>query len=171
MAEPLPSVRVESVIPGRPDIFVRKEIDPQNGDIILHGYSDYLNELDNYFESQRRQCEAQRSKVIRKRHAYEKQEEYYRMFRTATLLCWLGANSALVMVVVNTPSISRFKPTTEGGEGLIYVGVVLWAYASVAGFQYCCTVLYALSKLWRWLSSRMRAVVRSRRLRKEKEGV
>jgi len=170
VAERLPSVWVPPVIPGRADISVRKEIDPQNGDIILHGYSDYLNELDNYFESQKRQCEAQRPKVVRNWHAHETHDEY-QMFRTATLLCWLGANSALVMAVVNTPSISRFKPTAEGGEGLIYVGVVLWAYASVAGFQYCCTVLYALSKLWGWLSSRMRAVLRSRRLRKEKEGV
>ena len=159
----LPSVQLDTLIPGRTDISVRMYVDTQNGDIILHGYTEYLNELDTYFDSQRQQCEAHRSREPSNWGAAEKQEDYFRTFRTMTLLCWLGANSALVMIVVNIPSISRFTPTAEGGKGLVYVGVVLWAYAGVTGFQYCCTVLYALSKLCAWLSGRIKAVARPSR--------
>lgn len=124
-----------------PDIEVHKEIDPQTEDLILHNYGDYVDTLDRLLETKFQRCQEKTPNEIRIRDTVTKQQDWYQTFRTVTLFLWIALNSALVMIVVNIPKVSIFRPTASGGEGLMYIGIVLWAYAA---FQYGCTILYAL---------------------------
>lgn len=140
-----------------PDIIVHKEIDSQTGDLILHNYGDYVDTLDGLLQTNLQRCQEKTPEEIRYRDATTKQYDWYQTFRTLTLFLWITLNSALVMIVVNIPKVSMFRPTASGGEGLLYIGIVLWAYAGVTGFQYWCTILYALNKLWTWIATRLKS--------------
>lgn len=150
--EALPTVKLSHGV-AIPDIDVHKEIDPQTGDLILHNYSDYVDTLDGLLATNIDKCQSKNLPEIRTRDMMTKQEDWYRTFRSLTVFLWITLNSFLVMTVINIPKISIFRPTESGGEGLLYVGSVLWAYAGVTGFQYVCTILYALQKFWTWVTS------------------
>lgn len=163
--ETLPSVRVSHGVE-IPDVDVQKEIDPQTGDLILHNFGDYVNTLDGLLDSNLDQCQEERILEMPTRDTATKQEDMYRNFRSLTVFLWLFLNSFLVMLIINIPTFSIFRPTASGGEGLLYVGSVLWAYAGITAFQYLCTVLYALQNLWTWITTGLR---RRRLVRPDKD--
>jgi len=147
----LPSVKVRDDVNIPDEVY--KEIDPQTGDLILHNFTEYITGLDGLLETNLNMCQSKSPPEIRTRDLSTMQEDWYRTFRTLTVFLWITLNSFLVLVVTNIPKVSTFRPTADGGEGLLYVGSVLWAYAGVAGFQYLCTIVYSLRKLWSWLTS------------------
>lgn len=144
-AELLPSVRTVGGYGN--DETISKVQDRATGDLIFYGYDEYLGQLDTIFDEYRAQCEVKQHSTPTPYSGHEKYEDQIREYRTRALLLWLTLNSVVVMVVVNIPSISKFTPTADGGSGLIFVGVVLWAYAGVSLFQYGCTIMYAISML------------------------
>lgn len=141
----LPSVRTVGGYGN--DEVISKVQDQATGDMIFYGCDEYLGQLDALFDDYRSQCEFKEPSTPAVRSGPDKYEDHVREYRTRALLIWLSLNSIIVMVVVNVPSISKFTPTADGGKGLIFVGMVLWAYAGLSLFQYCCTVIYAISML------------------------
>ncbi|KEF52076.1 uncharacterized protein A1O9_11702 [Exophiala aquamarina CBS 119918] len=152
--EALPIVKVNNDVV-IPDTDVYKEIDPQSGDLILHNFIDHVQILDGLLEANLDECQSRTLPETRTRDISTKQADSYRTFRTLTVFLWITLNSFLVMVVINIPKLSTFRPTASGGEGLLYIGIILWAYAGLTGFQYGCTILYAMRKSWRWVLTKL----------------
>lgn len=75
----------------------------------------------------------------------EKQEDYYKGFRSAVVLVWMFCNLALCAVVLNTGGFDRLEATDSNGDdastraqqnSVIYMTVVLWSVAALAAFRF-----------------------------------
>ncbi|KAI5288953.1 Chitin synthase, class 1, partial [Ascosphaera acerosa] len=71
----------------------------------------------------------------------DKQEDYYRGFRSAVVLVWIVCNFALGAVVLNTAGFDRIE-TSNRDETLtqnstIYMAVILWSVAGLSFFRFC----------------------------------
>ncbi|KAK0387601.1 hypothetical protein NLU13_3847 [Sarocladium strictum] len=104
-AEPLPGFLREEG-----EITLDKTSDTQ-GNLVLRGYMEYIHNLNGYHSSQEQVFETKYISDKGLPHADDKISDWHRNFRTMLLLGWLGLNSALVMIVLNIPAISRFTPT------------------------------------------------------------
>lgn len=71
--------------------------------------------------------------------ANEKQEDYYKGFRSAVVLAWMFCNLALAAVVLVTGGVQRLGTDQEGEEtrrSTIYMSVVLWSVAGLSAFRF-----------------------------------
>ena len=71
--------------------------------------------------------------------ASEKQEDYYKGFRSAVVLIWMGCNIALVAVVLSTSGDQTLRldgETEDNTKAQIYMAVVLWSVAGLSAFRF-----------------------------------
>lgn len=71
----------------------------------------------------------------------EKQEDYYKGFRSAVVLVWVFCNFALGAVVLSTAGLENFNSDknvteTENERANIYMSVVLWSVAGLSLFKF-----------------------------------
>lgn len=72
----------------------------------------------------------------------EKQEDYYKGFRSAVVLAWMFCNFTLTATVLNTAGLDRVKLQTKQTEtkqtqrATIYMAVVLWSVAGLSMFRF-----------------------------------
>lgn len=88
----------------------------------------------------------------------EKQEDYYKGFRSAVVLVWMFCNFALCAVVLSaggleTVQIGKDKPGVQ--RSTIYMGVVLWSVAGLSLFRFCGAIWFLVVRLvslscWSW---------------------
>lgn len=76
----------------------------------------------------------------------EKQEDYYKGFRSAVVLVWMFCNLALAAVVLNTGgfdriTVSKNEDVTQSQNATIYMSVVLWSVAGLSAVRF-------LGSLW-----------------------
>lgn len=67
----------------------------------------------------------------------DKQDNYYRGFRSAVVLFWMFSNLGLAAVVLNTSSgggVQVADPQTS--RSTIYMAVVLWSVAALSLFRF-----------------------------------
>lgn len=80
-------------------------------------------------------------------------EDYLRGARNSFVLLWVSSNVALTAVVVYTPALSYLEPSTDGGRGFVYVGVVLWSNLGLLALKLFATRTHYLTKrvmrVWR----------------------
>lgn len=68
----------------------------------------------------------------------EKQEDYYKGFRSAVVLVWMFLNFALAAVVLSTGGLERLqvgKGKEETQRSTVYMAVVLWSVAGLSAFK------------------------------------
>jgi chitin synthase len=71
----------------------------------------------------------------------EKQEDYYKGFRSAVVLAWVFCNFALGAVVLSTAGLENFDSAnnvndTKTQRANIYMAVVLWSVAALSFFRF-----------------------------------
>lgn len=71
----------------------------------------------------------------------EKQEDYYKGFRSAVVLAWVFCNFALGAVVLSTAGLENFDNSSDVSEqqterANIYMAVVLWSVAGLSFFRF-----------------------------------
>lgn len=90
--------------------------------------------------------------------AAEKQEDYYKGFRSSVVLVWIFCNFALAAVVLNTTGLERLtigkkstttddKSTTTDKKSTIYMAVVLWSVAGLSLFRFCGAMWFLVVRL------------------------
>lgn len=105
------------------------------------------HDLNSQYELELRSFAAKPTKVTRVVSPSDKQENYYKGFRSAVVLVWIFCNLALTAVVLNTGGFNRFKKsnatdTVESEQGIvdrqstIYMAVVLWSVAALSAFRW-----------------------------------
>lgn len=82
--------------------------------------------------------------------AEEKQEDYYKSFRSLVVLFWLVCNFALVSVVLSTSGVERLTTSTDRNtKSTIYMAVVLWSVAALSGFKFLGAMWFLVVRMFR----------------------
>jgi chitin synthase len=84
--------------------------------------------------------------------ASEKQEDYYKGFRSAVVLIWMGCNIALVAVVLSTggnSSISLDSTVDQNSKANTYMAVVLWSVAGLSAFRFLGAMWFLVVRMFR----------------------
>lgn len=86
----------------------------------------------------------------------EKQEDYYKGFRSAVVLAWMFCNMALAAVVLNTIGWSDGNDRDKGRveRSTIYMAVVLWSVAGLSAFRFVGAMWFLVVRLVSALSRR-----------------
>lgn len=79
----------------------------------------------------------------------EKQEDYYKGFRSAVVLVWMFSNLALAAVVLSTAGMDRLAPDSDSGSKrtTIYLAVVLWSVAGLSLFRFIGAMWFLVVRL------------------------
>ena len=82
--------------------------------------------------------------------AAEKQEDYYKAFRSRVVLVWLICNFALVAVVLSTAGLERISASTDDTtKSTIYMAVVLWSVAGLSAFKFIGAMWFLIVRMFR----------------------
>jgi chitin synthase len=82
--------------------------------------------------------------------AAEKQEDYYKAFRSRVVLVWLISNFALVAVVLSTAGLERISTSTDDStKSTIYMAVVLWSVAGLSAFKFIGAMWFLIVRMFR----------------------
>lgn len=80
----------------------------------------------------------------------EKQEDYYKGFRSAVVLVWIFCNFALAAVVLSAGGLDRISVNDNSSQrSTIYMAVVLWSVAGLSLFRFIGAVYYLITRLFR----------------------
>lgn len=78
----------------------------------------------------------------------EKQEDYYKGFRSAVVLAWMFCNFLLAATVLSTAGLDRVNlKSNETQRSTIYMAVVLWSVAALSLFRFCGAVWFLVVRL------------------------
>lgn len=118
-AEKLPSATVKA--DGKVDV----EIPQDDGDL----NAQYEHELAKFASKP--------PKEKRVQSAQDKQEDYYKSFRSTVVTAWMTSNFVLVAAVLNVGGFQNLTTQANGDHnGQIYMGVVLWSVAGLSAFRF-----------------------------------
>lgn len=84
--------------------------------------------------------------------ASEKQEDYYKGFRSSVVLVWMGCNIALVAVVLSTggdTSLTLDGQTSENTKAKYYLAAILWSVAGLAAFRFIGAMWFLVVRMFR----------------------
>jgi chitin synthase len=79
----------------------------------------------------------------------EKQEDYYKGFRSTVVLLWLVCNFGLCAVVLSTAGLDRISTTTGEEKSAIYLAVVLWSVAGLSAFKFIGAMWFLVVRMFR----------------------
>jgi chitin synthase len=83
--------------------------------------------------------------------ASEKQEDYYKSFRSRVVIVWIVCNFSLVALVLSTAGIERISSdsTSDSSKSTIYMAVVLWSVAGLSGFKFIGAMWFLVVRMFR----------------------
>jgi len=84
----------------------------------------------------------------------DKQEDYYKGFRSAVVLAWMFCNLALAAVVLNAGGLDRVvleknNTINASQRSTIYMTVVLWSVAGLSAFRFVGSLWFLILRLFR----------------------
>ena len=87
-------------------------------------------------------------KEVKVQSEAERQEDYYKGFRSAVVLVWMFCNFALAAVVLSTAGLERIAPkSSETQRSTIYMAVVLWSVAGLSLFRFTGAVWFLIVRI------------------------
>ncbi|RIB17802.1 Glycosyltransferase Family 2 protein [Gigaspora rosea] len=99
-------------------------------------YDEAVNELSRHVEEQ-----------PKKRSEQEKQEDYYKAFRTQVVLAWTISNAALVAAITNaSTTLNSILPQQKRSND--YMAFILWSVTGLAAFRFIGSCTYLLFRLF-----------------------
>lgn len=81
--------------------------------------------------------------------ASEKQEDYYKGFRSIVVIFWIVCNFGLVAVVLETAGLDLITATTTTSRSTIYMAVVLWSVAGLSLFKFVGATWFLIVRMFR----------------------
>lgn len=95
-------------------------------------------DLNAQYESELAKFATKPEKEVRAVPEAEKQEDYYRGFRSAVVLVWIFCNFALGALVLSAAGLDRIDVGNEDEDqrSNIYMSVVLWSVAGLSAFRF-----------------------------------
>ena len=95
-----------------------------------------------------RKIEQKAPKEVKVIKESEKQEDYYKGFRSAVVLAWMFCNLLLAATVLSTAGLDRVNlKSDETQRSTIYMAVVLWSVAALSLFRFCGAVWFLVVRL------------------------
>lgn len=82
----------------------------------------------------------------------EKQEDYYKGFRSRVVIFWLVCNFALVAAVMSTGGVERLTSNSDDDEdqkATIYMAVVLYSVAGLSAFKFIGACWFLIVRMFR----------------------
>lgn len=108
-------------------------------------------DLNTQYESELRLFMNKPVKETKVVSASEKQEDYYKGFRSAVVLVWMFCNFALAAVVLSAGGLENVQigkdKATGAQRSTIYMAVVLWSVAGLSLFRFCGAVWFLIVRL------------------------
>ncbi|RKF65274.1 Chitin synthase C, partial [Golovinomyces cichoracearum] len=119
-------------------------------------------DLNAQYETEMRKIGIKAPEEKREISASEKQEDFYKGFRSRVVLFWIVCNFGLVALVLSTAGLSRImsdsKPTPPNtnnagpaidNRSAIYLSIVLWSVAGLSAFKFVGAMWFLLVRLFR----------------------
>ncbi|KAM0798984.1 chitin synthase 2 [Usnea florida] len=110
-------------------------------------------DLNAQYDAEMRTIASKPAKEVKVVSEAERQEDYYKGFRSAVVLCWMFCNLALAAVVLGVGGLETVKvgkETTDGAQrSTIYMAVVLWSVAGLSLFRFIGAVWFLVVRLFR----------------------
>jgi chitin synthase len=107
-------------------------------------------DLNAQYEAEMRKILTKAPAEKREMTASEKQEDYYKSFRSQVVLVWLICNFALVAVVLSTAGLERISASTDDTtKSTIYMAVVLWSVAGLSAFKFIGAMWFLIVRMFR----------------------
>lgn len=133
-AEALPSAKVKA--DGKVDVTI-----PTDDGDLNHQYNAELASISKKAPVEKRVFSAS-----------EKQEDYYKGFRSAVVLVWVGCNIALCALILNTGGSTELtlgSASSSSSKSTIYMGVVLWSVAALSAFRFVGAMWFLVVRIFR----------------------
>lgn len=90
----------------------------------------------------------------------KRDDAYYALVRTITVLVWMLSNAILIAIVLEaggiTTLIGKKKNDALTGNSDVFLSIILWTVAALAAFRFTGSVLFLLFKFFRPLKWKMR---------------
>ncbi|CAG8493588.1 14834_t:CDS:2 [Funneliformis mosseae] len=86
--------------------------------------------------------------VVQHRSQSEKQDDYYKAFRTQVVLFWILSNAALVAGITNASNSINTIFAEQYERSNIYMAFVLWSVTGLAAFRFMGSCTYLLFRLF-----------------------
>ncbi|KAM3075045.1 hypothetical protein ACMFMG_007495 [Clarireedia jacksonii] len=107
-------------------------------------------DLNAQYESEMRKIQSKAPQEKREMSAEEKQEDYYKWFRSSVVLFWLVCNFALTSAVLSTTGLERIDTSTDDTtKSTIYMAVVLWSVAGLSTFKFLGAMWFLIVRMFR----------------------
>ncbi len=108
-------------------------------------------DLNAQYEAEMRAFASKAPEEKREMSASERQEDYYKGFRSQVVLFWLMCNFGLVAVVLSTAGLDRIDTTSESDDkrSAIYLAVVLWSVAGLSAFKFIGAMWFLIVRMFR----------------------
>lgn len=94
----------------------------------------------------------------------QKNDSYYALVRTLTVLVWMLTNFILIAIVLESSGISTFTGNSSenadfsiGGNSGVFLTVILWIVAALAAFRFVGSCAYIILKVFRPLKWKFKA--------------
>lgn len=80
----------------------------------------------------------------------EKQEDYYKRFRSIVVVFWMATNLGLTALILNTGGVEQVDTTTtEADKATIYMAVILWSVAGLSAFRFVGAMWFLVVRMFR----------------------
>ncbi|KAI1002340.1 Chitin synthase C [Podosphaera aphanis] len=116
-------------------------------------------DLNAQYEAEMRKIQVKAPEEKREISMSEKQEDYYKGFRSRVVLFWIVCNFGLVAVVLSTAGLSRISSahgtTTKPDNSIvdrrsaIYLAIVLWSVAGLSAFKFLGAMWFLIVRMFR----------------------
>ena len=108
-------------------------------------------DLNDQYDAEMKIIAVKATKVDKPVSASEKQEDYYKGFRSAVVLIWMFSNLALSAVVLSTAgtggSYVGVSDPNATARATIYMAVVLWSVAALSFFRFIGAMWFLVIRL------------------------
>lgn len=106
-------------------------------------------DLNAQYEAEMRKIVTKAPPEKREFSASEKQEDYYKGFRSRVVLFWLVCNFGLAAVVLSTAGLERLSASTNDNKSTIYMAVLLWSVAGLSFFKFLGATWFLIVRMFR----------------------
>jgi chitin synthase len=107
-------------------------------------------DLNAQYEAEMRKIVSKAPPEKREMSASEKQEDYYKGFRSSVVIFWLVCNFGLCAVVLSTAGLERVSTTAgQNRKSTIYLAVVLWSVAGLSAFKFIGAMWFLIVRMFR----------------------
>jgi chitin synthase len=105
-------------------------------------------DLNAQYDAELKKFATKAPKEVKKISPADKQEDYYKSFRSNVVVVWMVTNFILAAAVLNVSGFDRIDTdTTSDQNSTIYLAVILWSVAGLSLFRFIGAVWYLIVRM------------------------